>query len=85
MNELKIILEAGIPVLLFSGQYDVICHHLGTEKALQNLEWNGKDGWIKAEIGIWTVDNHPEGYVKAFKNLQFLVVLQSGHMVYIHV
>jgi hypothetical protein len=30
-------------VLLFSGQFDVICNHLGTEKFLAKLEWSGKE------------------------------------------
>jgi carboxypeptidase D len=75
------ILDAGIRVLVFSGQYDLVCHHLGTENLLMDLSWSGNTGWQKADTGVWVVDNSPAGYIKQFKNLQSLVVLDSGHMV----
>jgi carboxypeptidase D len=50
-EELAFLLDGGIRVLLFSGQYDVICHHLGTEKMLNKLHWGGRDIWLKASTG----------------------------------
>lgn len=32
-----------VRVLLFSGQFDVICNHLGTEKFLAKLDWAGRE------------------------------------------
>lgn len=31
-----------VRVLLYSGQFDVICNHLGTEKLLAKLDWAGR-------------------------------------------
>jgi len=80
-EELKQVLNTGLPVLHFSGQFDIICHHLGTEKLLSKLDWDGKSGWLSAQPGVWLVDGQPAGYLKSYKNLQSLVVLDSGHMV----
>lgn len=79
--ELAYILEHNLKVLLYSGQYDVVCHHLGTEKLLNALDWTGLKYWQQAKNGIWLDGNVPVGYMKEYKNLQFLVVLNAGHMV----
>jgi carboxypeptidase C (cathepsin A) len=72
-KELVEILDSGLRVLVYSGQFDLICHHLGTEKALQNLAWSGQGDWLKAQPGVWIINKQPAGYMKAFKNLQYLL------------
>jgi carboxypeptidase D len=34
-----------IPILLFSGDQDFICNHVGTERLIEALEWNGDKGF----------------------------------------
>lgn len=80
-SELAEILNNGLHVLVYSGQYDIICNHLGTDKMLRMLSWSGQADWLKAQSGVWLVDKQPAGYVQSFKNLQSLLVLDSGHMV----
>lgn len=76
------VLHSQVPVLLFSGQYDVICNHIGTEKMLEKMDWNGNKGWRSAKSSLWSADGKsPSGYIKSYQNLQFLLVLDSGHMV----
>jgi len=75
------ILDKGVRVLIYSGQYDMVCHHLGTENMLLALPWSGRADWLRAETAVWAADKSPAGYVKAAKNLQSLLVLDSGHMV----
>ena len=71
--ELSEILDRGMRMLLYSGQYDIICNHLGSEKMLRALPWSGRDEWLKAQPGIWLVDKQPAGYIKSYKNLQSLL------------
>lgn len=33
------ILENGIPIHLYSGGYDLLLNHIGTELAIQNMTW----------------------------------------------
>lgn len=79
--ELAEILNNGLRVLIYSGQYDIICNHLGTDKMLRMLSWSGQEEWLKAQPGVWLVDKQPAGYVQSFKNLHSLLILDSGHMV----
>ena len=79
--ELVSLLDGGLPVLLYSGQFDIICHHLGTQRMLHELNWKHRDSWRGAVSDVWTLAGAPVAYVKTFKNLQSLVFLNSGHMV----
>jgi carboxypeptidase C (cathepsin A) len=78
--ELTAILNAGVRVLVYSGQYDIICNHLGTDKMLRLLPWSGQTEWNRAQPGVWLVDKQPAGYIQSHKNLHSLLVLDSGHM-----
>jgi carboxypeptidase D len=66
-------LNAGLKLLLFSGQFDLVCNHLGSEYTLSRLNWTGLNGWLQAQRGVWIVNNKPAGYMKAYQNLMFLV------------
>ena len=72
-NELISVINSNVKLLLYSGQYDIICNHLGSEKMLRELAWNGRDQWLAAQPGVWTVDKQPAGYVKSYGNLQSLL------------
>lgn len=80
-NELAQILNADLKVFIYSGQYDIICNHIGTEKMLAYLAWSGQVEWLSVQPGVWVVEKQPAGYIKTMKNLQYLLVLDSGHMV----
>ena len=73
-------------LLFFNGVNDMICNHVGNEKLLQNLEWEGQKQWVKADRYAWDafpdkINVGPSGYMKEFANLLFLKVMASGHMV----
>ena len=72
-EELVRILDRGVRMLLYSGQFDIICNHLGSEKMLRNLPWRGREQWMMAQPGVWLVDKQPAGYIKTHKNLQSLL------------
>jgi carboxypeptidase D len=72
-------------LLFFNGIQDLICNHVGNEKALENMEWQYQTKWIQAQRYAW-ISTHEEkdkvsGYVKEFQNLLFLKLLNGGHMV----
>ena len=70
-------------LLFFNGIEDLICNHVGNEKALVNLPWNKKDQWVAADRYAWYAEreDRPVGFMKEFENLQFLKLLNAGHMV----
>jgi carboxypeptidase D len=71
--ELVDVLNGGVRLLLYSGQYDIICNHVGSERVLQELPWTGREEYLKAQPGVWLVDRQPAGYIKTYKNLQSLL------------
>ena len=77
---------AEIPVVLFSGEQDLICNHLGTEELIHNLEWNGGKGF---ELGTgswaprraWNFENQLAGFYQSARNLTYILFHNSSHMV----
>jgi carboxypeptidase C (cathepsin A) len=70
-SEVASVLEAGVPLLFFNGQYDLICNHIGNQKWLHALEWSGAAAYRGAQRAAWvhtsetdSKDKHIFGYVK---------------------
>jgi carboxypeptidase D len=74
------ILEAGVQVMLFAGDQDLICNHIGVERIPQNLQWGGK-GWDNPEKREWFVNNTLAGYWRTNRNLTYVSIAQASHMV----
>lgn len=77
--------EAKIRVLIYNGDRDLTTNAVGSEMVLDAMPWKGAGGWADTEQfhrGLWFPwDKKFGGYIKAFRNLQFLVVYNSGHLV----
>lgn len=74
------ILEAGIPVLLFAGDKDLICNHIGVERIAERLKWGGL-GWDSPMKKKWTVNNKDAGYWRTNRNLTYVSIADASHMV----
>ena len=75
-----------VPVLLFSGDQDLICNHLGTEELIHNMEWNGGKGFelspgTWAPRRDWTFEGEPAGIYQEARNLTYVLFYNSSHMV----
>jgi Serine carboxypeptidase len=77
--------EAGINVLIYNGDRDMTTNSVGSERLLDAMAWQGAEGWADSkqyERGMYLP--FPEtlgGYIKTYRNLQFLIVTGSGHLV----
>jgi carboxypeptidase D len=75
-----------VPITLFSGDRDLICNHLGTESLIENMSWNGGQGFELSE-GVyaprrdWTFEGEPAGTYQQARNLTYVVFYNSSHMV----
>jgi len=81
------LLNSNISVLLFSGQFDMICNHLGTSyllNSIQQSDWKHIKKFKKSDRNIWVFDEENQtkigGYVKEFDRLTFVVILGASHM-----
>lgn len=80
------LLESGVQVLLFSGDKDLICNHVGTEQLINNMEWNGGTGFetspgVWAPRHDWTFEDEPSGIYQYARNLTYVLIYNASHMV----
>jgi len=77
--------DAKIDVLVYNGDLDLACTSQGTELSLEAMNWSGKEDWKDPQATKWynwiNADQQPAGHAKKLKNLEFLVVYNSGHFV----
>ncbi|KAI7876506.1 serine carboxypeptidase-domain-containing protein [Mucor mucedo] len=71
-----------IPILLFSGEYDLICNYIGTEYLIGNMTWNGSRGFgKKTKKEDWKIDDKVVGYYTQERNLTYVLINDGSHMV----
>ena len=75
-----------VPIVLFSGDQDLICNHIGTEELIHNMEWNGGKGFelspgTWAPRKHWTFEGEPAGLYQQARNLTYVLFYNSSHMV----
>ena len=75
-----------VPIVLFSGDQDLICNHIGTEELIHNMEWNGGKGFelspgTWAPRKDWTFEGEPAGLYQSARNLTYILFYNSSHMV----
>ncbi|ORZ07908.1 Alpha/Beta hydrolase protein [Absidia repens] len=70
-----------LKVLLFSGEFDLICNHVGTEYMIGNMTWNGEKGFQDAERLDWTIGDKQAGYYIEERNLSYVLIKDGSHMV----
>jgi carboxypeptidase D len=79
-------LLAEVPIILFSGEKDLICNHLGTEAIINGLEFNGGKGFevspgTWAPRRAWRFEDEPAGFYQEARNLTYILFYNSSHMV----
>lgn len=71
-----------IRVLVYNGQFDWICNHVGVERFLDQLDFEGQEDFRNADLrGLWVSGSQLAGYVKHGGNLSFVLMLGGSHMV----
>jgi len=75
------LLERGIKILIYAGDYDWICNWIGNLKWTEEMEWTGQGAYLATTLEPWTVDVEPAGVTRGAKGLTFATVHGAGHMV----
>ncbi|KAF2437304.1 alpha/beta-hydrolase [Karstenula rhodostoma CBS 690.94] len=75
-----------INIVLFSGDQDLICNHIGTESLIDGMTWNGGKGFeisqgVEAPKRDWVFEGEPAGTYREARNLTYVVFYNSSHMV----
>ena len=80
------LLESGLPIVLFSGDQDLICNHIGTEEMIHGMNWSGATGF-ELEPGVWaprhdwTFEGESAGLYQEARNLTYVLFHNASHMV----
>ncbi|KAF5189432.1 Carboxypeptidase [Thalictrum thalictroides] len=75
------LLEDGIKLLVYAGEYDLICNWLGNSRWVESMEWSGHQQYVGSPTVPFVVDGVEAGELKSFGPLSFLKVHDAGHMV----
>lgn len=77
------LLDAGVRVLIYNGDRDMTTNGPSTEVLLDEMQWSGAQGWMdEYSRGLWLPkEKQLGGYVRHYRNLDFVVVANSGHLV----
>ncbi|KAK2370895.1 serine carboxypeptidase [Trifolium repens] len=75
------LLEDGIKLLVYAGEYDLICNWLGNSRWVDAMQWSGQKEFNSSVATPYLVDSEEAGTLKSHGPLAFLKVKQAGHMV----
>nr|GMD24099.1 serine carboxypeptidase-like [Ipomoea batatas] len=76
------LLEDGINLLVYAGEYDLICNWLDRNwRWVEALKWSGQGGFGAAPNVTFSVDGKENGIQKSYGPLTFLKVHDAGHLV----
>uniref|UniRef100_A0A7N0ZS57 Carboxypeptidase n=1 Tax=Kalanchoe fedtschenkoi TaxID=63787 RepID=A0A7N0ZS57_KALFE len=75
------LLEDGVKLLVYAGEYDLICNWLGNSRWVHAMEWSGQQSFVKSPEISFEVDGSEAGVLKTQGPLSFLKVHNAGHMV----
>ncbi|KAI9307926.1 Alpha/Beta hydrolase protein [Cunninghamella echinulata] len=68
-------------ILLFSGEYDLICNHFGTEYLISNMTWNDDKGFAGAKQQDWVINGKTAGHYTEARGLTYVLIKDGSHMV----
>ncbi|EQC35172.1 hypothetical protein SDRG_07403 [Saprolegnia diclina VS20] len=74
-------LDAGIRVMVYAGDADLMCNWQGNEAWTKHLPWSGHAAFNAAANRPMLFQDKPVGEVRSAKGLTFLRVYEAGHMV----
>jgi len=70
-----------LKVLVYSGQFDLICCALGTDRWVSALGWAGRHQYATTERTAWLPNKVLAGYVQRAGLLRRVIVSNAGHYV----
>ncbi|KAF2318483.1 hypothetical protein GH714_008203 [Hevea brasiliensis] len=75
------LLEYGIKMLVYAGEYDLICNWLGNSRWIHAMEWSGQKDFVASPEVPFEVDGSEGGVLRSHGPFAFLKVHDAGHMV----
>jgi len=79
--DVPLILKAGVRVVVYSGDLDLICNWMGGYEWVTAMSWSGQTAFVNAPQVTWHVSGNSAGMAQTAQGLTFVRVYQAGHMV----
>ncbi|KAF6155416.1 hypothetical protein GIB67_019942 [Kingdonia uniflora] len=79
-TKLCALLENGVKLLIYAGEYDLICNCLGNSRWVHAMECSGHKQFVGSPIVPFVVDGAKAGQMKSYGSLSFLKVSPSIHL-----
>ncbi|CAF1351256.1 unnamed protein product [Adineta steineri] len=75
-----------IPIILYSGEYDLLCNHWAIEAMIDGMIWNNGTGFdfnngTLSPKDSWIVDGESAGLIRSARNLTYMLFYGASHMV----
>ncbi|KAI8957971.1 putative carboxypeptidase S1 [Daldinia sp. FL1419] len=81
ISQLSAVVQAGVRVLIWTGDADYVSNWLGTLKVANTIEWSGKERFSIQDMTPYTFRGTQKGTFKALDNLTFMRIFEAGHNV----
>jgi carboxypeptidase C (cathepsin A) len=81
LQDIPIVLAAGVPVTIYNGMLDIICNFYGEAAALDSMTWPGQSAFQKAANTTWVASGNTVGTYRTAQGLTYVAVANAGHMV----
>ncbi|EQC37389.1 hypothetical protein SDRG_04993 [Saprolegnia diclina VS20] len=75
------LLEAGVRVLVYAGDYDLVCNWMAQDKWTRDMVWTHQAHFAAQPLALWSYDGDVVGERRSFGGLTMLRVYNAGHMV----
>ena len=76
-----ILLAEGYRILMYTGNFDMSCGFVGTERIFYDLDWKDQSKWQDLDRKVWVLPpDKTLGYIKSYENLTQVVIPDAGHL-----
>ena len=79
-RNLGLLLERGIRVLIYVGEKDYICNHLGNHAMVKEIDWARKGEFEQEKLYKWRVNGKVAGETQHGGGLTWATIADAGHM-----
>ena len=79
--QIEALLSDGVPVMIYTGQFDLICNTVGVEQYIQKLDWTSKEQFQSVSRSVWKLGTgRTAGWRRSGGGLTQVIVQGCGHM-----